>query len=432
MPVRTATYRVLPCSRTHFSARLYLFFLSFRTQQPLTIASQSISPTDPEQHPALHQPSSLSEANNVNDDDVRISEPANATQENISSQSAGFSPPPATAASSEQHPVNLEWLFETDDVDCTPSAPQSWRENSQAAAAPTSSAISGPTSRRQKRLQRQPPKPQLQHLFSQPFTVKSPVAAMEIDFQNLPPGLDPSHGDLVPERARYKRQQLASVLGWILATPQLLRSGDRVVEFGGGSGHLGLSVAYRRPDVHVTIIELRPHGAGLARARAAELKLDNVTIVHGDMGDFDPHAAFDLGLGLHPCGFLTDRILRRCVAAGAAACIVPCCYGQLVHNYQGGTLPRQPLLAKACPSETFATVLRSADHNVRVGKHHYFDERQFRAAKLCMQLVDADRLLWMEENGYRCAMGSLTPLQCSPKNNVIIALPRQRQAVKNV
>jgi hypothetical protein len=40
-----------------------------------------------------------------------------------------------------------------------------------------------------------------------------------------------------------------------------------------------------------------------------------------------------------------------------------------------------------------------------------------------MQIIDTDRLKRMEEaHGYTCALGSLYPLDCTPKNNVIVGL----------
>jgi hypothetical protein len=41
-----------------------------------------------------------------------------------------------------------------------------------------------------------------------------------------------------------------------------------------------------------------------------------------------------------------------------------------------------------------------------------------------MQIVDADGICWMAEHGYSGEVSSLLPLKVSPKNNLIIGIPR--------
>lgn len=319
------------------------------------------------------------------------------------------------AAPDETCNLPLDTIFDTDDV-----------ADLATGTIPAPALATQPQRRR-----RRAPSPQL--LPPPPLPTVRPFptfhpAPLDLAFDSFPPGLDPSHGDLGAERTLHKRQQLASLLSWILSTPELFKPGDHIVEFGGGSGHLGLTLAYLRPECTVTIIELKPHGAGLAKRRVAELQLPNVNIIHGDMTkDFPADAQFQLGVGLHPCGYLTDRILKRCHQANAAFCIVPCCYGQLTHTYEDGTLPRSAPMADGCDPANFEKVLRGADYQVRVGNTRVVERSKSEVAKLCMQMVDADRCRWMEEQGYVCAMGSLHPLDCSPKNNLIVGLPAGRR-----
>ena len=40
-----------------------------------------------------------------------------------------------------------------------------------------------------------------------------------------------------------------------------------------------------------------------------------------------------------------------------------------------------------------------------------------------MQLVDADRVCWAAQHGYAVRLASLSPLNCSPKNNLIVGWP---------
>lgn len=56
---------------------------------------------------------------------------------------------------------------------------------------------------------------------------------------------------------------------------------------------------------------------------------------------------------------------------------------------------------------------------------HVADQTEFNMAleeqgKYCMNLVDTDRSLYAREHGYRTSLCSLKPLSCTPKNNLII------------
>ena len=48
-----------------------------------------------------------------------------------------------------------------------------------------------------------------------------------------------------------------------------------------------------------------------------------------------------------------------------------------------------------------------------------------------MQIVDADRLLWVQEQDYTVQMTSLSPLHVSPKNNLIIGRPNNHHREAN-
>lgn len=51
-------------------------------------------------------------------------------------------------------------------------------------------------------------------------------------------------------------------------------------------GHLGLLVACLYPHCHVTLVELRERGSEVARKRALEAGLTNVTVFCGSMQDY--------------------------------------------------------------------------------------------------------------------------------------------------
>lgn len=67
---------------------------------------------------------------------------------------------------------------------------------------------------------------------------------------------------------------------------------------------------------------------GLKRART--LGLRNVTVCVADMVDFQSTSyAFDIGVGLHFCGLLTDLAMDACLEAKASFVLAPCCYGKV-------------------------------------------------------------------------------------------------------
>ena len=261
----------------------------------------------------------------------------------------------------------------------------------------------------------------------------TPPAAISHEFCQ---GCDPAEGDLNLERAERKRQQLRSLASHVLSLS--LPPSPKFVEFGSGSGHLGLLIASLRPDSSVVLVEIKQISCESAAARIASAGLTNCSIFHGSVDDFaDSHSTFDVAIGLHLCGLLTDSVLELTTRRGALACIVPCCYGQLAgvenHDRGGGTAPRQWPRSTAYRAALgpegmldFEAVVKSADA-VAVGRGGAFDADSpgFAVARRCMACVDADRLLWArEERGYSGRLAALAPLSCSPKNSVLLSSRR--------
>jgi len=69
----------------------------------------------------------------------------------------------------------------------------------------------------------------------------------------------------------------------------------RLADLGAGYGPLGLWLARRLPDAHVTLVERNARAAGLAHGNAHALGLGNVTVHEGDATELLDHAPpFDL------------------------------------------------------------------------------------------------------------------------------------------
>ena len=62
----------------------------------------------------------------------------------------------------------------------------------------------------------------------------------------------------------------------------------RVLELGCGAGGNLLPMAYTLPDSHFTGIDLSTHAISTGQETAAELQLENLTLTHQDILDFDP------------------------------------------------------------------------------------------------------------------------------------------------
>ncbi len=72
--------------------------------------------------------------------------------------------------------------------------------------------------------------------------------------------------------------------------------GGAVCDIGTGSGAIGLSVAYERPDLSVTAVDISPEACRIAEANRRRLGLSNIKIFHSDLfnslsGSFDVIAA---------------------------------------------------------------------------------------------------------------------------------------------
>ena len=207
----------------------------------------------------------------------------------------------------------------------------------------------------------------------------------------MPPGLDPAAGDLKQARAIRKRLQLFSLASVSmrmvlhLATQRRKSSssnGDRediegggsappplrITDFGAGSGHLGLilawagAVALGDGAVAVTLLDRKGFGCDQSERRVADAGLaGSVAVVEMDALEYT--SPVDLGVSLHSCGVLTDIAHQACLDQRAAFVLCPCCYGQLNDMYSGvDTIlapflpapPRQPVCLSHAPAHRYS------------------------------------------------------------------------------
>jgi len=260
-----------------------------------------------------------------------------------------------------------------------------------------------------------------------------------------------------------------------------------VVEFGAGSGHLGLLLAYLRPDTTVVLVETKAFSTAQARARVKALALTNCQVFEGTVDQFaGTGQAFDLAVGLHTCGLLADAVLALAVDRRAAVCLCPCCYGQTAsfkqnhdrgkgtsigmhpcsaafiaalsggksmrvfatdmksdnkensadgydvppppvpYNSEGTTRGDCDVVQEKAPKDAlgaFPWCAKAADFTPGRGSEFEEASAGFRTALRCMRTVDSDRLCWAREHNYDGKLGILEPPNCSPKCSVVRMWP---------
>jgi len=246
--------------------------------------------------------------------------------------------------------------------------------------------------------------------YIQPIFTDNTVES--ISWSEAPKEVDPLNGQLGSARALRKRQQIENMISLVLP---IVGSGKKIVEFCAGGGHLGIVLAFLRPDCHVILVENKEESISRAQSRIQSLNLTNVTLYLSNVEHF--RGDFDVGLALHACGSATDMVLTKCRVANASFVISPCCYGGIKAS-KSLQYPASKRYSISGISESEFTIL---SHSADQTNSDYGSEYN-RQGKQCMLYVDYDRVLSMEEEerGYTTKVCSMFPESCSPKNNIIV------------
>lgn len=301
-------------------------------------------------------------------------------------------------------------------------------------------------------------------------------------FDQLPPsarvgGTHP--GQLAkPDRAKRKEQQLQSMLRCILPLipSTKLQSSDidddepfTIVDFGGGSGHLGIPLALLLPTCRIVVVDLRKRSLDLMHQKvelvvqeigtdpvyASKYQsksnatmnvpgndsafascgrdgiLENLFTFHGPVEQYTQ--SFDMALALHLCGEATDVTLRKAVSVQATAIVVaPCCVGKLSQQVRNPNIYHatgQNSATVSYPqSPTFCQVIgNQADWDALAKAADYSNEKETRtslnaARRTAKALLETDRRLFLESHSiYRTALMRMDPWEATPKNDIIVA-----------
>ncbi|KPJ15607.1 Glutathione S-transferase C-terminal domain-containing protein-like [Papilio machaon] len=241
------------------------------------------------------------------------------------------------------------------------------------------------------------------------LSVSSNQYESSIIWNDIPDGANPFAGHLPDVRIMRKSQQLENLAQAVL---KIAQKGDLIVDFCSGSGHLGILLAHLLPNCTVILLENKEQSLLRARERVHEMCLKNVYFFQCNLDFFV--GKFNIGVALHACGVASDLVLDKCLKANAKFVLCPCCYGS-VHVTDRLVYPRSATF-NTLNTEQYLCIGHAAD---QTHKDHHLTERGAR----CMDIIDSDRARLAEEHGYSVTLSRLTPLSCTPKNNLLIGVP---------
>ena len=328
-----------------------------------------------------------------------------------------------------------------------------------------------------------------------PFNVLPAAGCVRSSSMDRPQPL----GKLSGMRAVRKEGQLRSLIQCVLAmipTESFLATAKaksphdtskqenriKIVDFAGGTGHLGLPLALLLPNCDIIVVDLKAASLELVHEKANQMVLKDVTprslklventidqtkkkkrrpkphgasrdvdvtlhsneirqcqhipnlyTFHGSISNYSQkYKDFDIGLALHACGEATDLVLRACGVAKASFIVSPCCVGKLnrkrrnpyIYHATTGNEPTisypqsQVYCRYVSSSEGFDALAKAAD---------YSEMKDMRTSKNASRrtakaLLEMDRLLFMKETyGYdEIVLTRMDPWESSPKNDILI------------
>ncbi|KAF4521912.1 hypothetical protein B566_EDAN007467 [Ephemera danica] len=238
---------------------------------------------------------------------------------------------------------------------------------------------------------------------------------MEFDWGAVPPDAHPKGGQLPVSRLERKSQQLENLAKAVL---KLAQPGDIIVDFCSGAGHLGIILAHFLPRCNIILLENKEESLKRARHRVLKLNLTNVSFYQCNLDYFK--GFFNIGVSLHACGVATDLVLQCCIQQGAAFVSCPCCYGSVQDNHVVSYPRSKRFRDTAMTLREYLVIGHSADQTHDEQNHKTIQGR------LCMGIIDMDRCLQASEAGYQVHMAKLVPESCTPKNNLLVGLPKNK------
>ncbi|CAL8138352.1 unnamed protein product [Orchesella dallaii] len=241
------------------------------------------------------------------------------------------------------------------------------------------------------------------------------------EWTDIPLLAHPEGGNLPLTRQQRKCHQLASLTYYVLQVYGEKRKDCnsrrfRIVDFCSGGGHLGILIAYLLPECDVILVENKDESLRRAQERIEGLGLSNMFCYQSNLDYFE--GDFDLGLALHACGTATDLVIAKCVKVSASFVCCPCCYGAVQENHML-KYPRSHIFQESqIPLRYYFILSHASDHT------HDAAHEKTEQGKQCMTLIDTDRCLYAEENGYNVKLCKIVPETASPKNHILVGVKK--------
>lgn len=283
----------------------------------------------------------------------------------------------------------------------------------------------------------------------------------EDGFTGLHPAVDPASKGLgrggkaygvPPPRAGRKRLQIANLVAAVVVAissrppygkKRPRGAPGRIFDLCGGCGHVGLTLAALLPEWHVVVVDVKPVALDVATRRANEAGLQNISTFQSNVEDLG-EVNFDVAVALHACGGASDTVLACAVRAQAAAVVASCCVGGIVST-KGSVTGKASGAAVTDPSAkdgavidwtvsrsaVFRSVLRDGDFS-RIARAADFGEKlsdKDEWRRVAKSMLEQDRVLWMREMNYNVRMVKMKPLDCTPKNDILIAWPGKGKSI---
>ncbi len=213
-----------------------------------------------------------------------------------------------------------------------------------------------------------------------------------------------------------------------------------LVDFCSGSGHTGILLAVLFPQHRVVCVERNAQAVSTGRERVVELQLtERVTFLHHSIYDPEVDALpFDVGIGLHACGTMSDVIHAKCLARRAAYVLASCCVGKIKLTLDDSTTfhpsnkdERSPVVYPR--SQLFRETLSPQDymHLASAGDWDNFEHSlQANEHRMCKRWIEVDRNLAASELGYTTNLFQMAPWTCSPKHDIITGVYGHRDAAR--
>ena len=248
-------------------------------------------------------------------------------------------------------------------------------------------------------------------------------SSVRIIWDALPAQVDPVRsGQVSAERGLRKRWQIESfrvILDTIVGDEAL-----RIVDFCSGSGNFGLALAALLPRCSFVLIDRNVHATNLARQRAADAGLTNVSVIAGSVESFT--GEFDVAIAMHACGNASDYAQAAAIKSNASYIMAPCCVGKLKQGVDSaedgdGLIargPRSKVMRRSCTHDEFLELASFADHEAAASSGA--------TGSLCKRLVEHDRASYARECGWTALAGRMVPESASAKCDVLVGLTPNR------